>query len=102
MQNPELAILYEPDRGRPLTVARVSDRNLLVAAAEAAIAEAEDRARALAEADEFLGAVQREEAARMRRVLGIFLPELRPPEPRLEVIAGNGRSGPDATDAPSD
>ena len=91
MQSTALAILYEPDRGRPLTVARVGDRRLLVAAAEAAIAEADERAQAVGEADEFLGAVQREEAARMRRVLSILVPELRASEPRLEVV-GRGIS----------
>jgi hypothetical protein len=44
MHSAELAILYEPERGRPLTVARVGDRRIPLAAAEAAIAEAEERA----------------------------------------------------------
>jgi len=86
MQSADLAILYEPERGRPLTVARVGDRRLLIAAAEAAIAEAGERARVLGDADEFLGAVQREEAERVRRVLTILVPELRPDERRLELI----------------
>jgi hypothetical protein len=87
MQSADLAILYEPERGRPLTVARVGDRRLLIAVAEAAIAEADERALALGEADELLGAVQREEAERMRRVLTILVPELRVSERRLQVIA---------------
>ena len=86
MQSADLAILYEPERGRPLTVARVGDRRLLIAVAEAAIAEADDRAQTLGEADEFLGAVQREEAERVRRVLTILVPELRPSERRLELV----------------
>ncbi len=91
MRRAELAIFYEPERGRPLTIARVGDRRLLLAVAEAAIAEADERARALDEADGFLGALQREEAERMRHVLGILLPELLEPERRLEVVARNER-----------
>jgi hypothetical protein len=98
MQTAELAILYEPERGRPLTVARVSDRQLLVAAAEAAIAEAEERAQALSEADEFLGAVQHEEAARVRRVLGILLPELRAAASDLQLIGqADAPQGPESS-----
>jgi hypothetical protein len=91
MQSADIAILYEPERGRPLTVARVGDRRLLVAVAEAAIAEADERALALTEADEILGAVQREEAERVRRVLTILVPELRPGERRLELVAQGGQ-----------
>jgi len=91
MQSADLAILYEPERGRPLTVARVGDRRLLIAAAQAAIAEAHERAIALGDADEFLGAVQREEAERVRRVLTMLVPELRTAERRLEVVAGGDR-----------
>src|SRR4051812_48786146 len=98
MQGAELAILYEPERGRPLTVVRIGDRRLLVAAAEAAIAEADARAELLCEADEFLGAVQREEAERVRRVLKMLLPELRLSEHRLELIARDG-GGPDSDPA---
>ena len=90
MNSADLLIVYEPERGRPLTVARVGDRGLLVAAARAAIAEAEERAAALGEADEFLGAVQRQEAARIRHVLGMLVPELRGAEPRLEVVGREG------------
>lgn len=86
MQNADLAILYEPEHGRPLTVARVGDRRLLVAVAEAAISEATERATALTEADEVLGAVQHAEAERMRRVLTILVPELRPVNRRLELL----------------
>jgi hypothetical protein len=95
MQIADVAILYEPERGRPLTVARVSDRRLLVAAAEAAIAEADERALALGDADAFLGAVQREEAERVRRVLAILVPELRPSERRLELVAEEVDGAPD-------
>ena len=86
MQSADLAILYEPERGRPLTVARVGDRRLLIAVAQAAIAEADERALSLSEADEFLGAVQREEAERVRRVLTILVPELTAGERRLLLV----------------
>jgi hypothetical protein len=76
MQHAEVAILYEPERGRPLTVARVSNRELLLIVASAAVAEAEERARQLGCADETLGAVQREETARLRRVLELLVPDL--------------------------
>lgn len=86
MQTAELAILYEPERGRPLTVARITDRQLLIAAARAAIAEAESRAEMLGDVDPVLGAVQREESARMGRVLRMVIPELRASEPSLELV----------------
>ena len=91
MQSADLAILYEPERGRPLTVARVGDRRLLIAVAQAAIAEADERALALGEADEFLGAVQREEAERVRRVLAILVPELTAGERRLQLVSEGER-----------
>ena len=94
MQSAELAIVYEPERGRPLTVARVADRRLLIAVARAAIAQAEERASAIAQADRFLGTVQHEDAARIRRVLTILLPELCGLDPQLE------RAHPEADDAP--
>lgn len=86
MRHAELAILYQGDSGRPLTVARVDDRRLLVAAAEAAIQESRDRATQLAEVDAVLGAVEQEDAERLRRVLGILLPEVS--EPPTSPAAG--------------
>lgn len=96
MQSADLAILYEPEHGRPLTVARVGDRRLLIAVAEAAIAEAVERATALTEADAILGAVQREEAERMRRVLTLIVPELRPGNRRLELLPDDAGGADDA------
>jgi hypothetical protein len=90
MQRAELAILYTGDAGRALTVARVADRGLLLAAAEAAIDEAQAQAEQLAEADPILGRVQHEDAERLRRVLGILLPELAGPSdpgPRVRLAA---------------
>ena len=92
MRQAGLAILYEGE-GRPLTVARVSDRHLLVAAAEAAIREAEERAEGIGQVDDVLGAVEHEDAWRLRRVLGILLPEMSRPSvdgPRLQPAAAAG------------
>ena len=92
-----LTIVYEPDRGRPLTVAQVGDRRLLVAVAEAAIAEVEQRAQSLTEADAFLGAMHREEAARLRRVLGILIPEMSDAKRHLTRVPRDGEEQADAS-----
>jgi len=76
----------------------VGDRRLLIAVAEAAITEAIERATALAEADEVLGAVQHEEAERMRRVLTLLVPELRPSSRRLELLTGEAGGAADESD----
>ncbi len=69
-------LVYAPQGGRPVTVARVSSRNVVVQVAEAAIAEAQVRAELFRETDEVLGGVEREEVIRLERVLKIFMPEL--------------------------
>jgi hypothetical protein len=78
-----LAILYEPNKGRPLLLASLADRQLLAAAARAALAEAELRCDILAEADEGLALVQREEVDRLRRVLSMFVPEAKIRQKRM-------------------
>jgi hypothetical protein len=72
--NVMLAILYAPEGQRPLSIARVNDRTLLAAAAAKAICEAEATAGELMEDDPTLGALQFEEAKKLRRVLSILLP----------------------------
>jgi hypothetical protein len=72
-----LLLVYEPAGGRPLTVARVDDRRILLDAAQRAISEAQQRAEELSSADCVLGEVERAEAGRLRTVLGLFVPELR-------------------------
>lgn len=72
--NVVLAILYAPEGQKPLSIARVHDRDLLSAAAAKAIGEAEARASELMEDDPTLGSLQREEANKLRRVLGMLLP----------------------------
>jgi len=69
-----LAILYAPEGQKPLSIARIYDRSLLSAAAEKAIIEAERTATELMEDDPTLGALQREEANKLRRALSILLP----------------------------
>jgi hypothetical protein len=71
--NVVLAILYAPEGQRPLSIARIHDRLLLSAAAESAIREAEATASELVERDPTLGALQLEEASKLRRVLGRLL-----------------------------
>lgn len=72
--NVVLAILYAPEGQKPLSIARVYDRALLSAAAERAICEAEATANDLMDSDPTLGALQLEEANKLRRVLGLLLP----------------------------
>jgi hypothetical protein len=70
-----LAIMYAPDGHRPLAIARVNDRRLLAEAAERAVYEAEVIATELMEGDRTLGALQLEEVNKLRRVLGLLLPQ---------------------------
>ncbi len=77
MANIGLYITLEPRGGHPVTVAKVADRRLLIAAATAAIAEAEAQVRALAGEDELLGHLQHAEAARLRHALELLVPEVR-------------------------
>jgi hypothetical protein len=69
-----LAILYAPEGQKPLSIARVHDRFLLSAAAEKAIIEAERTATELMDDDPTLGALQLEEANKLRRIFGLLLP----------------------------
>ena len=78
-----LQIIYEGDYGRPLTAAKIEDRQLLIQAAQAAIAEAFQQAEAIADVDSFLGQVQHEDATRLARVLGMLIPELGKPSLRM-------------------
>jgi hypothetical protein len=74
--NVSLLLVYEPNGGRPLTVARVDNRQMLLDAAQLAIIAAEKRAEELAAADRVLGEVERAEAGRLRKVLSLLVPEL--------------------------
>src|SRR5436305_12215192 len=81
-----LQIIYEGDYGRPLTAAKIEDRQLLVQAAQTAIAEAFRQAKAVADLDKFLGEVQQEEATRLAKVLGMLIPELHG-KPALRMVS---------------
>ena len=74
--NVSLLLVYEPSGGRPLTVARIEDRRMLLDAAQLAIVAAERRAEDLAAADSVLGEVEWAEAGRLRKVLCLLVPEL--------------------------
>jgi hypothetical protein len=98
MHGARLALIYEPDSGRPLTVVQVDDPRLITAVAEAAIAKAEERAQLLADADALLGALHREEVERLRRVLGILMSDFRAPARGLELV-GDCRGADDVSDS---
>ena len=83
-----LLLVYEPTGGRPLTIARVEDRRMLLDAAQRAIIAAEQRAEELAAADCVLGEVERAEAVRLRKVLSLFVPELKSNEAACLVGVG--------------
>ena len=69
-----LSLTYFPETGQPFRIATIQDSGLLRQAASQAIREAERRAAVVDEVDSLLGAVEREEATRLRRVMGLFLP----------------------------
>ena len=71
-----LAILYTPPGGRPLRLVSVTDRQLLIAVAQAAIIEGTQKAQRLGVADTFLGEVEAAEVGRVQRILSLFIPEL--------------------------
>ena len=75
-----LMLVYEPatDKGQPMPIARVTDRDLTCRVACSAIAEAEDRADALEATDDTLGLVGRADAERLKQVLRVLMPSLSP------------------------
>jgi hypothetical protein len=76
-----LMLLYEPAsaEGRPVPLVRVFDPGLAVQVATKAIREAEERAAAVHDADEFLGEVEAAEARRLRELLAILIPAINRP-----------------------
>ena len=77
-----LYIALEPPVGDSITIARVSDRSLLVGAARTAIAEATAQAVRAAAEDPSLGVLHTAEANRLSEALGKLIPEL--------VLLGSG------------
>ena len=72
----ELAIVYRPSDGRAVSVAKIQDADLLVAAAQAAVREAHARAAFLSETDGVLGSIQAEEAEKLHRTLAVLIPAM--------------------------
>ena len=68
-----VAILYAREGRRPLSIASITDRQLLEVVARRAISEADATATELAKDDPALGALQSEEANKLRRVLSGLL-----------------------------
>jgi hypothetical protein len=71
-----LYITLEPNRGKPVTLARVKNPALLKDAALAALAEAESTAVQMAAEDQILGELQGQEVRRLRQSLELVLPEI--------------------------
>ena len=74
--NISLHIVYESGLGKSLTAAKTYNHFLIKQAADTVISEAYERANLMSGADVFVGEMQKEEAERLRRVLGIMIPEL--------------------------
>ena len=72
-----LYITLEPANGKPVTLARVQDSDLLLGVAAVALDEAEALADRMAEQDPVLGTLQRQEAGRLRNALELVIPGLR-------------------------
>jgi hypothetical protein len=73
-----LVLLYEPRtaKGRPVPIARVDDPRLINQAARSAIMAAQERADALLDVDDVLGAVGVEEVRRLKAVFRVLMPEI--------------------------
>jgi hypothetical protein len=71
-----LYITLEPERGKPITLARVRDRELLASAALIAVQEAESIAEEVALQDKILGVLHRQEACRLKQALELAVPEI--------------------------
>jgi hypothetical protein len=72
-----LYITFEPELGKPVTLAKVHDRELLKDAALSALSVAEHLVSEVEAQDKTLGELQRQEACRLRNALELVLPELR-------------------------
>jgi hypothetical protein len=71
-----LYIALEPSAGESITIARVSDRSLLIGAAKTAIEEAFDQATQATALDPGLGVLHQAEANRLSEALRRLIPEL--------------------------
>ena len=71
-------ITLEPKTGRPVSLARVCDPEVLRQAARAAIDTARRRAVQARNVDELLGGIRGEEADQLERYLAVLIPGLNP------------------------
>jgi hypothetical protein len=85
--NVALLLVYQPDGGRPLTVARVDDQRMVLDVARSAILYADERAQELASVDRILGQIEWSEAGRLRKVLGLLVPGLQVGESNQRLVA---------------
>jgi len=71
-----LMLIYEPasTEAGPIAIARISDRALVIAAAVAALNQAEARAAQIASLDELLGKIEELEARRLGDLLALLVP----------------------------
>lgn len=78
-----LVLVYESDSaaGKPVPLARLSDRGIVAEVARAAVAQARERAAELSLFDELLGQMEHAEAQRLERLFGAL--KLRASMPRL-------------------
>lgn len=72
-----VVLVYEPECNHPVALAWIGSKTMIFEVAEAAIREAERRAAMFEKGDDVLGLLEREEADRLKRVLGSLVPELR-------------------------
>jgi len=77
MASVALVLLYQPTvKSRPVPLCRVDNPNMIARAAHAAIAEAQERANALSDIDDFLGEAEVAEVKRLTAVLGLLVPSV--------------------------
>jgi len=72
--------------GKPMAIARVEDRQAVLNAAKAAIAEAEAKAVQIETMDTLLAELQRYEVEQLRRSLQRVIPELRFSAPAVPAV----------------
>ena len=76
MSTVAIHITIEPARGRPVSLARLADADILEQAARTAIAQARDTASRARILDPVLGRFRGEEADRLERYLRLLVPGL--------------------------
>lgn len=71
-----LYIAYQNETGKAISAAKINDRSLLLQAANQAIYDARDRAKALKKINPLIGRFQHKEAERLEKLLTSLIPEL--------------------------